>query len=116
MPDNTLRIVVTSVFARTAAAIPLSEETLEQLRSDLQANPEAGDMVPGAGGVRKIRVRSKGRGKSGGARVIYFYAQSRTSILLLFAFGKSNASDLSPSGKKQMKAFVGKLLKEMDST
>lgn len=62
----------------------------------LTANPESGDMIPGLGGLRKVRWAAKGRGKRGGARVIY----------LFHAYTKGDTTDLDPAQKKRLRAAV----------
>jgi hypothetical protein len=63
-------------------------------QSRLAANPNLGAVIKGSGRVRKARVAVGGRGKSGGARVIYYWAVRRHTILLLFAYPKSVALHL----------------------
>lgn len=59
-------------FIGDAAAV-LSDKERDEVVSFVAAYPQAGDVVPGTGGARKLRWKSQGRGKSGGARVIYYY-------------------------------------------
>jgi hypothetical protein len=58
------------------------------------ADPECGDRIPEGGGIRKVRVGLGGRGKRGGARVIYFYHHDRMPVFLLTAFAKNERVDL----------------------
>ena len=78
------------------------EEVIDLLASD----PEAGDVVPGTGGVRKLRVAASGRGKSGGARVIYYYLDEDTPVFAIAVYAKNEADDLSPEGKRQATLLV----------
>ncbi|MBV1914404.1 MAG: type II toxin-antitoxin system RelE/ParE family toxin [Pseudomonadales bacterium] len=57
-------------------------------------NPDAGDVVPGSGGIRKIRWAAKGQGKRGGVRVIYFATPSRGLLWLLTIYAKSNKENI----------------------
>ncbi|HXQ51078.1 MAG TPA: type II toxin-antitoxin system RelE/ParE family toxin [Stellaceae bacterium] len=61
----------------------------------LAYNPTAGDVIQGSGGVRKLRWRLDGRGKRGGARVIYFYHDAGVPVFLLTAYAKNERADLS---------------------
>jgi hypothetical protein len=69
----------------------LSDEEYAGLQNHLLLYPESGDKVPGSGGVRKLRweIPSQGKGKSGGARIIYFYQISSAEIWLLTIYGKN---------------------------
>jgi len=86
----------------------LSDEDYGAFQSRLAANPGLGAVVKGGGGIRKARVGSGSRGKRGGARVIYYWAVRKDLILLLYAYPKSVAADLTP---KQV-AQLAKTIKE----
>lgn len=66
----------------------------------LATNPNSGDIIPGTGGVRKVRYQASGRGKRGGARVIYFYFDDDYPLTALAIYAKNERDDLSPEGKK----------------
>ncbi len=72
----------------------------------LADNPEAGDVIPGTGGLRKIRVAAKGHGKSGGARVIYYHFVSASRIGLLFIYPKNVQVALTPKQKSVLKKII----------
>lgn len=84
------------------------DEEYGEFQSRLAANPQLGALIKGGGGIRKIRVAVGSRGKSGGARVIYYWAVRRDMILLLYAYPKNVAADLTP---KQI-AQLAKVVKE----
>jgi hypothetical protein len=76
--DWALRTVAeTAIFQRYAANI-WNEDELNEFITWIAANPTAGDVIPGSGGCRKVRWASSGRGKRGGARVIYFNGEDQT--------------------------------------
>jgi mRNA-degrading endonuclease RelE of RelBE toxin-antitoxin system len=77
----------------------LGDAGMVTLQNELCANPDAGDLISGTGGARKIRVALLGRGKSGGARVIYYYRDSRNAIFLLTLYPKNKKSDLTAKEK-----------------
>jgi hypothetical protein len=77
----------------------------------LAADPERGDRMPGTGGVRKVRVPLPGRGKRGGARVIYYYVVASQFVFLLTAYAKGDADNVSEAGKRYLRA----LAKEIDA-
>ena len=72
----------------------LSEEEYVGLQSFLLQYPESGRIVPGSGGVRKLRWAFAGRGKSGGARVIYYYKRSQSEIWLLTIYSKNEVANI----------------------
>ena len=69
-------------------------------------NPEAGDVIPEAGGVRKVRWRRQGSGKRGGTRVIYFYYHLDAPIYLLMVYAKARQENLTPDEKRAVRAFT----------
>ena len=72
----------------------------------IAANPEAGDVIPGTGGVRKVRVPGSGRGKRGGARVVYYHYSDDAPIYALLAYAKARRTDLTPDEAKAVAAFA----------
>jgi mRNA-degrading endonuclease RelE of RelBE toxin-antitoxin system len=72
----------------------------------LAFNPEAGDLVPGAGGVRKLRWSLEGRGKRGGARVIYYFHSERIPLFIITAYAKNARDDISDADRNDMKQLV----------
>jgi hypothetical protein len=82
------------------------------MEQDLLEDPERGVLIGGTGGVRKLRVALPGRGRSGGARVIYLYLAPRGRVYLLLAYAKHEAADLSPRGKALMRRLVRRLEEE----
>ena len=82
-----MEIVETTVFTRQILNL-LSEEEYRCFQSELLANPGRGPVIRGGGGIRKVRVATGSRGKSGGARVIYFWAVRKDTALLLLPLRK----------------------------
>ncbi len=82
------------VFTRQIKAL-VDDDRYGQLQALRMARPDAGDLIPGSGGLRKVRLPMAGRGKRGGARVIYYWMKDRSRIYLLLAYAKSAQSDLS---------------------
>jgi len=78
----------------------------EELIAFLAANAEAGDLIPGTGGVRKLRWGLEGRGKRGGARIIYFFRNTRTPVFLLTAFAKNQRADLSQAERNELRSLT----------
>jgi hypothetical protein len=95
----------TSVFTRRVTEL-LSDDEYAALQRILVVNPNAGDVIPGSGGLRKIRWAAQGRGKRGGARIIYFHVISRDQFYMLLIYGKNEQDDLSPDQMRALKRAV----------
>lgn len=80
----------------------LSDEDYAKLQSDLCAEPEVGAIIKGSGGIRKMRLSFGKRGKSGGARVIYYWAVSREKIVMLDIYAKNEKEDLTDNELKKL--------------
>lgn len=76
------------------------------LQLHLIDRPDAGDVIIGTGGARKVRWGGSGRGKSGGTRVIYYWITKDHQILLITAYAKNEAADISPAAKKAIKKMI----------
>ena len=74
----------------------MHDEDYRRLQIGLMLNPEIGSVISRSGGLRKLRWGLEGRGKRGGARVIYYWEPSREMILMLLVYPKNEQDDLSP--------------------
>jgi hypothetical protein len=86
----------------------LNDEQFQELQKFMAEHPEAGDPIPGAGGVRKLRWEDvrRGKGKRGGLRIIYFGFLSDHEIWLMTLYDKSEASDLTREQKRRLKQAI----------
>jgi len=84
----------------------LDQDDLFALMEWLAARPETGKVIPGSGGMRKIRWAAMGRGKRGGVRVIYFWWISSDKILLLDIYAKNQQENLGATEIKKLKERV----------
>ena len=100
-----ITVAETPTFTRQCAKI-FSDEEKSELIEYLAKNPLAGDEIPGTGGVRKIRFAASGRGKRGGARIIYYYLDDEFPLCALLEYTKNARTDMTPEEKKQVTAFV----------
>ena len=113
MLTRPIAVAETHGFARAASKI-WNEEDRAALIDHLAHNPEDGDIIPGTGGVRKLRWGKAGVGKRGGARVIYFYYRPDCPLYLLLAYAKAQASDLTADEKKAVAGFAAVIKATMD--
>ena len=84
----------------------LDDDSYTALQMFLSAYPDAGDIIRGSGGMRKIRWRSKERGKRGGSRVIYYWHVAEDHIYLLTLYGKGVKDDLTPAERAAWRKVV----------
>ena len=113
MQTRPITVAETHSFARSAEKI-WDEAELAELIDYLAHNPEGGDVIPGTGGVRKLRWGRAGSGKRGGARVVYFYYRADCPLYLLLAYAKAQATDLSADEKKAVAAFAATIKTTVD--
>ena len=97
-----ISFVETKLFTRLVQEY-LSDDKCSELQQALIANPEAGAVVPGSGGIRKLRWGVAGRGKRGGIRVIYFLRTRRGQIWMLTLYPKNVAENIPAHVLKQIK-------------
>lgn len=95
----------TPTFTRQVTQL-LDEESYRLFQLELVANPKRGPVIPRSGGLRKARWGGSGRGKRGGVRVIYYWADSLDLILLLFIYPKGVQEDLTASQLKTLRRAV----------
>lgn len=88
-----MEFIETPTFTRAVLAL-LSDEEYRDLQDALVENPERGDLIRGGGGIRKVRHAAQGRGKSGGVRVIYYWAKDKEQVYMLMIYPKSKKDNL----------------------
>ena len=98
-------IIETTLFTRLITRL-MDDEDYRELQDVLIGNPDAGRVIPGSGGLRKIRWRLAGRGKSGGVRVIYYRVNAADRIYMLYVYAKNAAEDLSKDQLKALRQIV----------
>jgi len=86
----------------------LHDDGYRRLQRELARRPEAGDLIPGTGGFRKVRWSDfrRGKGRRGGLRVIYYYFAAEHQLWLMTLYSKNEAADLSPREKKALKEAI----------
>lgn len=100
-----LAFVETRLFTRLVSTY-LDEEEYLRLQGKLATDPEAGVVIRGTGGVRKLRWGQPGRGKRGGIRIIYYVKPAVGVIWMLTIFAKNEASDIPPHVLRQIKEEI----------
>ena len=107
VPRMNLTFVETTVFTKRVQSLGL-ESGLRELQAELCAHPDLGDLDPGTGGLRKIRMPDafRSKGKRGGARIHYLYHPKSALVYLLFVYGKDELTTLTVAQKKKLKAVA----------
>lgn len=104
-----MELIRTTAFTKAIKKLKVTDGELEALESEIATNPQAGDVIQGLKGVRKIRFAMGGKGKRGGGRCIYLVLTLGDAIYLLLAYGKSRQTDLSPKQRRDILAFIEEL-------
>ena len=106
-----ITVAETPLFVKQADAVWSGEERLEFI-DFIAENPDAGDLTPGTGGIRKLRWSRAGSGKRGGVRVAYFYYDEERPLYLLMVYAKARKENLTPDEARILRniaaAIVGK--------
>jgi len=97
-----------SLFIRQASAVWSDEERVRFINF-IAENPEAGDVIPDTGGVRKVRWATAGSGKRGGARVVYVYHDPGRPLYLLMVYAKARQEDMTPDEKRLVRQLAATL-------
>ena len=96
------------MFVRQAGTLWTDDERLEFV-DFIARNPEIGDLIPGSGGVRKVRWSRRGSGSRGGVRIIYFYHDPAMPLYLLMIHAKAQRDDLSLDARRTVQSLVARL-------
>ena len=99
---TTMEFIETPLFEKSKEGI-FDEDELQRFQLELLEHPDAEDLIPKGKGLRKIRWSASGRGKRGGARVIYYWINAENMIFLLLAYKKNRQENLTP---KQLKILT----------
>jgi hypothetical protein len=105
MVERLITVAETAVFVRQAKTVWTDDEHDEFVHY-IAANPEAGDVIPETGGVRKVRWKRTGSGKRGGVRVIYYFHDRERPLYLLMVYAKSRRDDLDADDRKGVRELA----------
>lgn len=109
MPRRPVSVIELAGYRRRAGEL-LTRAEQEAVVDLVAYEPDCGDLVPGTGGLRKVRVGRGGMGKRGGARVVYYYHDERVPIFLLALYAKNEKGDLTSAEKKEFTALVKEMV------
>jgi hypothetical protein len=102
-----LRFVETPVFTAQIVEL-LTDSEYSKVQAALVLQPDLGELIQGTGGLRKMRwgLPARGRGKSGGLRIIYYWYTSQSVIYMLMVYSKSRKEDLSAEQKRALRKIA----------
>jgi hypothetical protein len=99
-------------FRREAGKAGMSDDDIQELVDFLAANPDAGDVLEGTGGCRKLRFAIRGKGKSGGVRTITFYSGESLPVFLLTVFSKGQKVNMTKAERNDLKKISAQIVNE----
>ncbi len=102
-------VIETKAYLKAADDAGMDEEERSGIVDIIAADPEAGAIMPGCGGARKLRARKPGTGKSGGYRVITYYAGRDVPVFLLTVFGKGEKDNLTKAERNALAGLTKRL-------
>lgn len=100
-------VIETEEFLKDAKSAGLSDDDRKDIIDFISENPLAGVEMAGTGGARKVRFAAKGKGKSGGVRVITFYSGADIPVFLLNVFAKGDKVNLTQAERNALKKILG---------
>lgn len=98
-------IIETSIFTRRIKDL-MSDDEYRVFQEALTVRPDMGALIQGAGGLRKVRWRLEGTGKSGGVRAIYYWLTENDQLLMLYVYPKSERENLTEEQKRVLRQVV----------
>jgi len=98
-------IIETPIFTKLINDL-MSDDEYKDLQEALVSRPDRGAIITGSGGLRKVRWKLEGRGKSGGVRIIYYWMTSDDQLYMLMAYPKSEKENLTDKQVKVLKTLV----------
>lgn len=110
-PSDLHTVVETPEFIGTARRL-LADSERTAVINFLARNPTAGDVMASTGGARKLRWAARGKGKSGGVRVITYYAGPDVPVFLMAIFGKGEKANLSKAERNDLRAVLARIAAE----
>ena len=109
-----MRIFTTRTYERAIRKL-IPEAARKEMEAAIVADPRSAPVIPGTGGIRKLRWAGSGRGKRGGIRTVYFYHAGPEAIYMLTAYAKADRDDLTPDDRKALSRLVAAIRKEEPS-
>jgi hypothetical protein len=107
-------VIETEAYLRAAKGAGMSAEEMTAAVDLVAGNPEAGDVMQGTGGVRKARLAGRGKGKSGGYRIVYYFGGGDIPLFLLTVFGKGEKANLTQGERNALRQLTATLKESLN--
>jgi len=108
-------VIETESYLRAAKDAKIKPEEMAEAVDAIAANPKIGVLMQGTGGVRKVRLSGRGKGKSGGYRIVYFYGGGDIPVFLLTVFGKGEKDNLTQGERNALRSLTGSLRESLSA-
>lgn len=108
-------VIETESYLRAAKDAKMKPEEMAEAVDAIAANPKIGVLMQGTGGVRKVRLSGRGKGKSGGYRIVYFYGGGDIPVFLLTVFSKSEKDNLNQGERNALRSLTGSLRESLNT-
>jgi hypothetical protein len=99
-------VIETPAFLASAADEGIGDDERAGIVAHIAANPKDGTIMPGTGGARKVRIAGRGKGKSGGFRLVSFYAGEDIPVFLLDVYSKDSQANLSQADRNELRMIL----------
>jgi hypothetical protein len=99
-------VIETPAYLASARDVGLGERERDEIVTYLARHPDAGDLMPGTGGARKLHFVGRSKGKSGGYRVVTFFADEDIPVFLLDIYGKGTRANLSQAARNELRKML----------
>lgn len=106
-------VIETESYLRAAKDSGMSDEEMAAAVDLVATGPESGDVMQGTGGVRKARLAGRGKGKSGGYRIVWFFGGGDIPVFLLTVFGKGEKANLSQGERNALRSLTAALRRSL---
>ena len=107
-------VIETDSYLRAAKDAGMAADEMAAAVDLVADNPEAGDMMQCTGGVRKVRLAGRGKGKSGGYRIIYYFGGGDIPVFLLTVFGKGEKANLTQGERNALRSLTATLKESLN--
>ncbi|HTN15230.1 MAG TPA: type II toxin-antitoxin system RelE/ParE family toxin [Sphingomonadaceae bacterium] len=109
-------VIETESYLRAAKDAGMSDEERSTAVDLVAADPESGDVMQGTGGVRKARLAGRGKGKSGGYRIVWYFGGGDIPVFLLTVFGKGEKANLTQGERNALRSLTGTLRESLSAS
>lgn len=108
-------VIETEFYLRDAKDAGMNEAEMTAAVDLVAADPEAGDVMQGTGGVRKARLAGRGKGKSGGYRIVWYFGGGDIPVFLLTVFGKGEKANLTQGERNALRSMTASLRQSLNA-